>query len=248
MPLHTAEKLFEGPIAEEYRFLSLVCPAAAEMSRRVGEFVGAWVPPYRVEQLNLVEIGCGTGITTNSLMASRTAMHVESVDNAPAMLSQARQNLAPALAEGRLSLIENDALSYLQGIPDDSVDIVASAYTLHNFLSGYRKRVLEEVLRVLKPGGLFVNGDRYAVDDAAEHLKNTQEEVKEYFRVFLEMKRPDLLEQWIVHLFSDESEEHIMRLQPALDAMAEIGFQNICLHFRNGVNGLVSAEKLSGNA
>jgi len=96
---------------------------------------------------------------------------------------------------------------------------------------------------VLKPGGLFVNGDRYAVDDAAEHLKNTQQEVKDYFRVFSEMNRIDLLEQWIVHLFSDESEEHIMRLGPALDAMTGIGFQDIRVNFRDGVNALVSAVK-----
>jgi len=242
---HRAEHLFEGPIAEEYEMLTRICPAAAELSRRVGQCVGDWAPPYPLEQLHLLEIGCGTGITTAGLLASREDALIESVDNAPAMLSQARQNLAAALAAKRLRLIENDALSHLREIPDASVDIVASAYTVHNFLHGYRRRVLEEALRVLKPGGLFVNGDRYAVDDATEHLKNTQEEVKGYFRVFTEINRPDLLEQWIVHLFSDESEEHIMRLRPALDAMTEIGFQNISLHYRDGVNALISATKSS---
>ncbi len=147
------------------------------------------------------------------------------------------------LETGRLRLIENDALSHLQGLLANSIDIIASAYTLHNFLHGYRQQVLVEILRVLKPGGLFVNGDRYAVDDRGEHLKNTQEEVKSYFRVFLAMNRPDLLEQWVVHLFSDESEDHIMRLQPALDDMAAIGFSNIDLHYREGTNALVSAVK-----
>jgi tRNA (cmo5U34)-methyltransferase len=242
---HTAEHLFEGPIAEEYEILRLICPSAAEMSGRVGKFVGEWTPSYPAAQLNLLELGCGTGITTASLLASREDALIDSVDNAPAMLTQARQNLAAALAAKRLRLIENDALSHLCEIPDASVDIVASAYTLHNFLHGYRRRVLEEVRRVLKPGGLFVNGDRYAIDDADEHLKNTQEEVRGYFRIFGEMNRPDLLEQWVVHLFSDESEEHIMRLQPALEMMTEIGFDNITLHFREGVNALVSAAKSS---
>ena len=240
---HTAERLFHGPIADEYDMLKLICPPAAEMSRRVGKFVGGWLPPYPHFRLNLIEIGCGTGITTAQLMACRDNIEIVGVDNAPAMLSQARQNLAAELENGRLRLIENDALSHLQGIPTDSIDIVASAYALHNFLRGYRRQVLEEILRVLKPGGLFVNGDRYAVDDAGEHLRNTQDEVKGYFNVFLAMNRPELLEQWIVHLFSDESEEHIMRLQSALDAMAEIGYRGIDLHFRDGPNALVSAVK-----
>ncbi|WP_026223475.1 class I SAM-dependent methyltransferase [Methylosarcina fibrata] len=240
---HTAELLFAGPIADEYNILKLICPPAAEISRRVGEFVGAWSPSYSYSRLKLLEIGCGTGITTTHLAACGDILDIVSVDNAPAMLSQARQNLARELESGRLSLIEKDALSYLQEMPAASVDVVASAYTLHNFLNGYRRRVLEEILRVLKPGGLFVNGDRYAMDDAAEQLRNTQEEVKSYFRVFLEMNRPDLLEQWVVHLFSDESEEHIMRLKPALDAMVEIGFHDVACHFRDGSNALVSAGK-----
>lgn len=240
---YTAEHLFRGPIADEYDMLKQICPSAAEMSRRVGEFIGNWIPAYPHAHLNLLEIGCGTGITTAHLLAYRDRIEIVSIDNAPAMLTQARQNLAEALEKGQLRLIENDALSYLQGIPSGSVDIVASAYALHNFQNGYRWRVFEEILRVLKPGGLFINGDRYAVDDASEHLRNTQEEVKGYFRVFLEMNRPDLLEQWIVHLFSDESEDHIMRLQLALDAMGEIGFLDITTHFRDGVNALVSAIK-----
>jgi tRNA (cmo5U34)-methyltransferase len=240
---HTAELLFEGPLAEEYGMLAVICPAAAEISRRVGDYVGDWAPPYSAAALNLLEIGSGTGITTACLLASREDTLVESVDNAPAMQSQARHNLAAALAAKRLRLIERDALSHLREMPDASVDIVASAYTLHNFLHGYRQSALKEILRVLKPGGLFVNGDRYALDDPAEHLKSTQEEVRHYFRVFTEMDRPDLLEQWIVHLFSDESEEHIMRLKPALEMMADIGFTNAHLHFRDGVNALVSAVK-----
>lgn len=240
---HTAEHLFHGPIADEYNLLKKICPSAAEMSRKVGEFIDGWAPPYPYDRLNLLEIGCGTGITTTHLLASRHPAEIVSIDNEPAMLSQARQNLAASLKEGRLKLVENDALTYLQGVPEESVDIVASAYTLHNFLNGYRRRVLEEILRVLKPGGLFVNGDRYAVDDQEQHLRNTQEEVRGWFRVFLDMNRPDLLEHWIVHLFSDESEDHIMRLQPALDAMAEIGFRDIGVHYREGVNALVGGVK-----
>ncbi|MFA5925245.1 MAG: class I SAM-dependent methyltransferase [Methylococcaceae bacterium] len=116
-PEHTAELLFQGPIADEYDMLKLICPPAAEMSRQVGEFIGDWMPLYPHTHLNLLEIGCGTGITTAHLLACRDHIEVVSVDNAPAMLSQARQNLAQVLEEGRLHLIENDALSYLQGIP-----------------------------------------------------------------------------------------------------------------------------------
>ncbi len=83
----TAEHLFQGPIADEYDMLKLICPPAAEMSRKVGEFVGCWMAPYPHSHLNLIEIGCGTGITTAHLLACRDNIEIVGVDNAPAMLT-----------------------------------------------------------------------------------------------------------------------------------------------------------------
>jgi tRNA (cmo5U34)-methyltransferase len=88
----------------------------------------------------------------------------------------------------------------------------ASAYTVHNFLETYRDQVLTEIFRVLRSGGIFLNGDRYALDDTAEHTRLTQEEVRGYFKAFSAISRLDLLEQWVLHLFSDESADHNMRL------------------------------------
>ena len=66
----------------------------------------------------------------------------------------------------------------------------------------------------------------------------------DWFRVFLdELNRPDLLEQWVIHHFSDESEEHLMRLRPSLDEMAALGFTDTHVHFRDKVNTLVSGVK-----
>ncbi|HYE37809.1 class I SAM-dependent methyltransferase [Methylocaldum sp.] len=239
----TAEKLFSGPIGEEYEMLKRICPAAADMSRRVGEFVAGWTPKVPTKSLNLLELGCGTGVTTLNLVHARSDAIITAVDSEPTMLGQARRNLADVLEHGRLRLIENDALSYLREVPPASLDVVATAYTLHNFLDGYRLRVLEEILRVLKPGGIFVNGDRYALDDSLAHLQAIQEEVRQYFRTFTALNRVDLLEQWIVHLFSDESPDHVMPLDASLKGMREIGFDSVAVHFRHDVNAVVSGCK-----
>ncbi|MGI9213988.1 MAG: class I SAM-dependent methyltransferase [Methylococcaceae bacterium] len=238
---HQAEHLFKGPIAEEYAMLQKICPAAATMSRQVGELVNR-LPASADGPLRVLEIGCGTGITTLNLLA-RPDVDITSVDNAPAMLHQARHYLADYLTWQRVQLIENDALSFLSQQADNSVEVVASAYTLHNFLNPYRDLVLAEILRVLKPGGLFINGDRYALDDSLMHLHTIQEEARHYFKTFTAMNRADLLEHWIIHLFSDESPDHIMRLNTALTTMEDLGFDRIQVHYREGVNTLVSATK-----
>ncbi|MBM3203677.1 class I SAM-dependent methyltransferase [Candidatus Woesearchaeota archaeon] len=238
---YKAELLFKGPLAEEYAMLQKICPAAAEMSQRVGRFVNA-LPTPEHGSLRLLEIGGGTGITTLHLLA-RPDVLITSVDNAPAMQHQARDHLADYLTWQRLQLVENDALSFLRQQADRHFDVVASAYTLHNFLGPYRDLVLAEIFRVLQPGGLFLNGDRYGLEDTLQHLHLIQEEARHYFRTFQAMNRIDLLEHWIIHLFSDESPDHSMRLDQALDTLETIGFDPVRIHHRDGVNTLVSALK-----
>jgi len=182
-------------------------------------------------------------MTTLALLDAREEIRITAVDNEPTMLDQARKNLARWVDEGRLRLIETDALSALKALPDNGVDIVASGYAVHNFLQGYRTQVLSQIQRVLRPGGAFVNGDRYALDDSLAHTRLIQDELRHYFKTFAAFNRYDLLEQWIVHLFSDESPDHVMRLDSSLASMKEAGFEPVTVHFREGVNTLLSAEK-----
>lgn len=242
MPGHAqVEQLFAGLIGEQYELLKTICPAAPDMSRRVGERVAAW--PAASTPLAGLELGCGTGITSIALLNGREDLRLTAVDSEPTMLNQARGNLSRWAEQGRLLLRELDALSALRAQPDASFDVVASAYTLHNFFDSYRREVLAEVLRVLKPGGLFVNGDRYALDDVRLHCRTVQDEIQDYFREFGRLGRYDLLEQWIVHLHNDESPDHIMRLAPALDTMRGLGFADVAVEYRQGVNALVTAGK-----
>lgn len=246
MHKNQVEKLFSGLIGEHYELLKIICPAAPDMSRRVGEHLAKWQPPADFARpLKVLELGCGTGITSIALLNGRDDMHLTAVDSESTMLKQARNNLAQWIGQGRLTLVENDALSFLQQQPDASLDFIASAYTLHNFFDSYRSSVWLEMKRVLKPGGGVVNGDRYALDDVRAHCVATQEEMRFYFKEFTAMQRYDLLEQWILHLYSDESPDHIMRLTPALETMTVAGFADVQVRYREGVNTLVTANSLS---
>ncbi len=236
------ERLFSGPIGQEYQLLDLICPAVVAMSQCVGDYVAS-LPPSKTGALNVLEIGCGTGRTTEALLRSRADLIITAVDNEPTMLDQARVALSAFMDRGRVRLVEADALAALQFLPAESIDLVASAYSLHNFIEAYRVRVLAEIFRVLRPGGIFVNGDRYGLDDTAEHTRLTQDEIRHYFQVFSALNRVDLLEQWIIHLFSDKSPDHIMRLGPSLALMEKLGFKPVEVRGRDGVNTLVTAAK-----
>jgi ubiquinone/menaquinone biosynthesis C-methylase UbiE len=239
---NTFDAMFSGVIGQEYQMLKLICPFAAEMSRLVGVEVGTYCQ-HKSEPQSVLELGGGTGITTLSVLSADERIKVLSVDNEPVMQNQAKQSLQAWIDNGRLAFSTDDALSALRKLEDASVDIVASAYTLHNFEADYRLLVIQEIFRVLKLGGQFINGDRYALDDINAHTRCTQKEVFGYFKVLTEINRLDLLEHWIIHLFSDESENHVMRESVAVKQLNEVGFQAIELKLRQEVNGLVIAKK-----
>ncbi|MBM3563003.1 MAG: class I SAM-dependent methyltransferase [Alphaproteobacteria bacterium] len=232
---------FAGPIGAEYDVLRLLCPNAAMLARMVGERVAQWRPG--AGPLEGFEIGCGTGISTLAALMARDDLRLAAVDSAGEMLAQARVNLADYVSAGRVAFIEADALAALRALPDASKDVVISNYAIHNFPDDYRKAAITEIFRALKPGGLFVNGDRYAMDDPAAHLSDTQALVRGWFKILADMKRLDLLEDWIVHLLSDESPRRIMYFEPALQQLRTAGFAPVTVEFRDGVDTLVTAVK-----
>lgn len=236
------DAMFSGVIGQDYELLNLICPLATKMSRLVGDAIAEY-SAHTSNHLAVVELGGGTGITTLSLLTASDKLNILSIDNEPVMQEQAKKHLHKWTAEGKLTFCGDDALTALKNITTESVDIVASAYTLHNFLDTYRKEVIQEIFRILKPGGQFINGDRYGLDDISKHTRIIQDEVSGYFKVLTQINKLDALEHWIVHMFSDESENHVMRESVALDQLRAAGFSDIHLTNRLEVSALVTAIK-----
>jgi tRNA (cmo5U34)-methyltransferase len=231
---------FTGALGEEYQTLRLICPNHPLLAQRLGDYVGRW---SQGRAISGVEIGCGTGISTYSLLSAAPSLSLVALDASSKMLEQARANLSTEVSGGRVRFVEADALEALRALPDESLDLVASNYATHNFLAEYRRQAFTEVFRALKPGGLFVNGDRFALDDREAHLTLTQATLRHWFATFAKLGRPDVLEEWVIHLFSDESPDRIMVFTPALEELDALGFAPIEIDFRDGVDTLVAAAK-----
>jgi ubiquinone/menaquinone biosynthesis C-methylase UbiE len=112
-------------------------------------------------------------------------------------------------------------------------------------LNTYRADVIRESFRVLKSGGQFVNGDRYALNDISQHTRIIQDEIAGCFRALTAENKLDLLEHWVLHVLSDESENHIMREAVALQELLDAGFSEVNLTHRITLNALVTAIKTS---
>ncbi len=240
MSLAVSTNPFTGALGEEYQTLRLICPNHPLLAQKLGEHVGRWSQGAAKTGF---EIGCGTGISTYALLSAAPGLSLVALDASAKMLEQARANLATEFSAGRLRFVEADALDALRALPDESLDLVVSNYATHNFRADYRRQAFAEVFRALKPGGRFVNGDRFALDDREAHLTITQEMLRHWFTTFAQLGRPDVLEEWVIHLFSDELPDRIMVFTPALEELGALGFAPVEIEYRDGVDTLVAATK-----
>jgi ubiquinone/menaquinone biosynthesis C-methylase UbiE len=130
----------------------------------------------------VVDVGTGTGFVAAGL--APVAASVVGVDNSPAMLAVAADNLA-SLGLDNVELLEGevDAL----GLPDDSVDAAVANMVLHH--APEPAAMLTEMARVIHPGGMV------AVTDEVQHgyewmrteqadvwLGFTEDEVRGFFQ------------------------------------------------------------------
>lgn len=109
----------------------------------------------------ILDVACGTGRTLAQLRRALPHAELLGVDLSPYYISVARDVLAgdPPV---ELSAGNAEALP----LEDASVDAVVCVFLFHELPRNARRRVWNEVARVLRPGGLFVVVDSVQRDDA----------------------------------------------------------------------------------
>lgn len=142
-----------------------------------------------------------------------------------------------------MNLIQDNALSYLKTLEDNSLDIVASVLTLHNCLSFYRNQVLEEIYRVLMPGGLLINCDKYPQNDPVEYHRALEKHISQLLDAVGASGSFELLKEVMMHELSDFSPERIIKEDDFWQRLSEIGYSNGQLIYRQNLDAVVIAHK-----
>jgi SAM-dependent methyltransferase len=107
-----------------------------------------------------LEVACGPGLISRA-MAPRVGS-VQGLDLTPAMVEKARAEAATAGVDN-VSFALGDATAL--DLPADSFDGAITRFSLHHIPGPVR--VLEEMLRVVKPGGLVIVADHVTDDNGA---------------------------------------------------------------------------------
>jgi ubiquinone/menaquinone biosynthesis C-methylase UbiE len=107
---------------------------------------------------DMIEIGPGPGAATEWLRHRVSRLTTQEVDSAAAAA------LADRYAGSNVAVVVGDATDL--SFPDESFDSAGSFTMLHHVPTpALQNKILAEVLRVLKPGGVFIGSDSLASND-----------------------------------------------------------------------------------
>jgi len=115
------------------------------------------------QPLRVLDVACGTGQLLRQLGQALPDASFTGVDLSPHYIAHARSTLSPTLD---ISLLADNAEAL--PFPDGRFDAVTCLYLFHELPGDVRSRVLGEIARVVKPGGLVVLGDSLQLVDAPE--------------------------------------------------------------------------------
>lgn len=165
-------------------------------------------------------------------------INIIGIDNEERTINQART----ALREygDRVYLEKFDLLKALYKMPNESVDIFASVWLIHNLDPEYRKKLYHEISRVLKIGALFVNGDKYARNDQKAHNQDLENQIRA-FDIFDSLGRPHLKKEWTLHYREDEKIKITEAEQ--IKILKNLDFDSVDITYRKGMEAIIRAVR-----
>lgn len=104
----------------------------------------------------VLDVGCGTGGL--AFRAAERGAHVKGIDINAGMLSVARERLAKKQHSGQV-VFEEKGVAELDQEPSEAYNVVMSGLCLSELGEDELGYVLQQALRVLRPGGLFLVAD-----------------------------------------------------------------------------------------
>jgi polar amino acid transport system ATP-binding protein len=229
--------LFEqDKIAEEYDLLKMAIPHHDEFQEQVAVELKSFLGSK--EEPRILELGSGTGITTQEIVKASPNARIVALDLEAGMQEQAKaKNISQSI-----EYVTADAYEYLQSLEDGSFDALVTTYTLHNFDESFREQIVSEIYRVIKPGGLFLNADKYALADEEEYRKVYDEQVKMY-DVFDTVGKSDLKKEWVEHYAVDDK-PGVRLVDEEFKALLEKeGFEDVKLTWRILLEAVITAKK-----
>jgi ubiquinone/menaquinone biosynthesis C-methylase UbiE len=181
---------------------------------------------------NFVDLGCGDGLLANTIFELYPDANGLLLDYSPSMIDAAKNRMG---AFQNQKIIQADlSNSNWQDNVINKPEVVVSGYAIHHLKNGRKYELFEEIFKILKPDGIFINMEHVAsttkfgnslfndliVDTL--HAKLDKENKKE--------SKEDLMKEYLNR--ADQYENILLPVTTQCDWLKEIGFTDVDCFFK----------------
>lgn len=223
-------------IAKSFDSASLSYDISARLQRYSGKHILPWLPNRH--DLTVVDLGCGTGFFTE--LIAGTYQQVIGVDISEQMLKFTQKNRSNAIV-----LVAGDA--YRLPFQNDSVDVIYSNLVIQ--WCSPLEQALDEIMRVLKPGGTFVFTT--LTEGTLHELKSSWAQVDNDQHV-IDFKKPNQLQAMLNQgnrlLIEHQVQDVVLEYENVLHLARELkglGANHVPLKMNKGLAGKEKWQKMT---
>ena len=138
---------------EQWSMYDTVIQAGYMKHAELAAALSAWARRQAVP-LRIVDLGCGDAWLATNAFRDANVEQYRGVDVAASAVERARNHVAIL---PRRAIVECDNLaSFLRRLPDESANVVLASYSLHHFATQDKLKLIDEVHRILAPGGALL--------------------------------------------------------------------------------------------
>lgn len=180
--------------------------------------------PQTDEPIDILDLGCGTGIQLEFVFARAPNAKVTAIDRAPNMLEQLGVKFANKAEQLRLkqgSLLE---LSF----GNNAYDYAISTLTMHHFVPERKIAIYKKARKALRTTGIYIEGDQVATVEEETNI------LYWYNRWIVKLPGGDRAEWNYDITLSPETQTHILQ---------EAGFSEVQLTWQSPSKGAVYVAK-----
>lgn len=118
----------------------------------------------KVKKLNLLDLGCGTGLELDEIFKINPTVKVTGIDLAKDMMEKIKKKHSDKL--NQITLIVDDYFNYDMG--KSAFDGAISVQTLHHFTHGEKVKLYNKIFKSLKKDGFYIETDYMAPNQEYE--------------------------------------------------------------------------------
>jgi len=123
-------------------------------------------------ELRILDLGCGTGIELEMILARVPNARITCIDISGGMLEELRRKYADSL--GQLKVIQSSFLGTPFG--EENYEYVVSVLAMHHFTYPQKLNLYQKVRKTLRSGGMYLEGDYYLPpEEERQHLAEYQQ-------------------------------------------------------------------------